>query len=150
VEFPKSIKAIDSEAFSGCGNLYIEKFPQSISLIGADAFAGCNSLYDIDLSGCSFNGNKFNFDIFKDCNLHMIRLPYGTETVTGDIENCTVFFPNTVKVINGSLDRCKLHFTSKNPPTLKRSGYENTIYVPKNCTTAYYGTWGNLNNYVEE
>ena len=85
----------------------------------------------------------------------MLKLPYGIETIIGDLKGCIVFIPNNVKQMQTTFESCELHFASKNPPQIRffdtvYIGYKNTIYVPKNCTTAYYNTFGDGNSYIEK
>lgn len=154
VDIPKSTKIIGMETFSGCENLKIEKFPQNISTLKTGAFRNCTSLNEIDLSRTNLKG-RFDLSIFYGCNLHMLKLPYGIETIIGDLKGCIVFIPNNVKQMQTTFENCELHFASKNPPQIRffdtvYIGYKNTIYVPKNCTTAYYNTFGDGNSYIEK
>lgn len=95
VDIPESTKIIGRETFSGCENLRIGKFPQNISTLKTGAFRNCTSLNEIDLSRTNLKG-KFDLSIFYGCNLHMLKLPYGIETIIGDIKGCIVFIPNNV------------------------------------------------------
>ncbi len=67
VRFPKSLRRIESRAFSGCLGLENISFPEGLTYIGPHAFTNCENLQEI-----SFCGNLAHVD---DCAfLHCVGL----------------------------------------------------------------------------
>lgn len=165
VEFPPYVKTIGSEAFCDCEKLTISSLPKTITEIGDGAFKNCLSIRVIDLSACTF-GKEFRLSAFNGAGLQTLKLPQGIETVMDFVGNgysansqidngLTIYFPTTIKRIRTTFWKCNLHFPSETPPSTMASytsyrGSNNTIYVPKNCTTAYYNAFGDENRYIEE
>lgn len=156
IDLPPYLKEIGEEAFYGCENLEIERIPQSVSYIGDKAFGNCSSIKSIDLKSCTMEG-VFDMSIFINANnLRILMLPFGITSIDGPVmKNCTVYFPSTIERFETSFVNSKLHFSSKTPPLTTVSNYtykgsNNTIYIPKNCTTAYFSAFGDKNSYVEE
>ena len=166
VELPPYMKVFEREAFADCGKLRIDKFPSSITGFYDRVFTRCTSLKKVDLSHCAMKGT-FHFNAFEKCHLDELRLPEGIETVEGGVINGylkydnsnvinTVYFPATLKNMKTTFYfDCNLHFKSTTPPATIFSntsyrGEGNTIYVPKDCTTAYYSAFGDSHSYKEE
>lgn len=111
-------------------------------------------------------GKEFRLSAFNGAGLQTLKLPQGIETVMDFVGNgysanskidngLTIYFPTTIKRIRTTFRNCELHFPSETPPSTMAShtsyrGSNNTIYVPKNYTTAYYNAFGDENRYIEE
>ena len=157
VELPPYMRVFGKEAFADCRKLKISKFPSSLTGFYSRTFARCTSLKKVDLSNCTIKGT-FYLNIFEDCQLEELRLPNGIETVEGSVNNgyMTIYFPATLKNMKATFNfDCNLHFKSTTPPAtvfgnFSYRGAGNNIYVPKNCTTAYYSAFGDSHSYKEE
>lgn len=154
IELPSFVEEIGQDAFRHCKSLKSIRFPRSISKIGEYAFLGC-SLSVVDLSACTFKKGTFYTNIFDDNNLQILKLPYGIRVIDGLLRDCTVYFPNTIEENICNFINCNLHFSSEVPPSTVHSDFSyrgsgNKIFVPKNCTTAYYRAFGNANSYEEK
>ncbi len=166
VELPPYMKVFGREAFADCTRLRIDKFPNSITGFYDHVFARCTSLKKVDLSNCTIKGT-FYLNIFEKCQLEELRLPNGIETVESGVINGylkynnsnvikNIYFPATLKNMKATFYfNCNLHFKSPTPPitifgNTSYKGEGNTIYVPKNCTTAYYSAFGDSHSYKEE
>lgn len=88
LEFPSSIKKIDSCAFQGCTALEKIQIPGNISEIGDSAFSGCTSLTEVIVDDGLQTIGRYSF---SDCtSLDNIRLPNSLDVI-GDYAfiNCT-------------------------------------------------------------
>lgn len=163
VVLPPFVQTIGYEAFKDCEKLKIYEFPSSINDIHEGAFENCKSLNIIDLSSCSFKG-EFDISIFNGVPLKEIRLPDGIESINGSIYfrefsynniHMIVYFPKSLKKLRTNFWKCELHFATEESPSTRSGSYlyngnNNTIYVPKGCTTSYYSAFGDENSYKEE
>lgn len=156
VELPPYLISIFDKAFLGCSRLKNLDFPSTLSSLGEGVFKQCKALKRIDLSKSTFKGKfgKGTYDpLLRECdNLKELRLPNGITALNypHEFKNCIIYFPITLSEMNGRFNNCELHFSSPNPPRKEYSISGNVIYIPKNCTTAYYTRLGEENTYIEE
>lgn len=156
VELPLYLTDINSAAFNGCSSLKNVTFPSTLTYIGDGAFSGCNSLEVVDLGKCHFK-KKNDFSLCGDCkSIKKVIYPEGLFRIyilagcTNNYNRKEYYFPSSLEEL-GEIDvsGCTLHFKNPNPP-IKRNIENNTIYVPKGSSTAYFGAFGSQNKYIEE
>lgn len=155
VELPLYITAINHDAFNGCSSLKKISFPATLSYIGKGAFAGCNSLEIIDLGKCHFKKENDFSICYSGQRIQKVVYPEGVTRINGLAGECNhnrkeYYFPSSLEELGETnVTGCTLHFKNPNPPC-KRNIKNNTIYVPKGSSTAYFTAFGSQNKYIEE
>lgn len=132
---PKSVKTINSSAFSNCQNLVSVSLPAGLQYIGENAFGDCKSLNMIDLPE---NLVALKYEAFKNCaSLASIILPEKLDTIgynvfTGCVSLSDVTFKDNAKDLNVEFDK-----TNTNTSLFKDCNLIS-VYLGRNFSYSVY------------
>lgn len=152
LDFPDSLKKIESNSFFDCQHLMELSIPDSVTIIGESAFSGCISLTTLKLPSrlenlsnflCMGNSRLSRIDIpdsvlsigdrsFAECEqLKSVHLPDGLQSI-GDsaFMNCqqlmSVSIPSGIKqVMPGTFSGCKALTSIDLPSGIRRIGAQS-------------------------
>lgn len=145
-DIPKSVKSIESWAFSDCSSLTSIIIPDSVTSIGSSAFSGCSSLTDIDIPS---SVTSIGSSAFSNCDaLKVVLLQPDCITFDRDVFSST----NIYAVSDNNLD---IHLNNYDPNQYVNNFIGGTwytygtpnIYASDGSTISSYEWSGNILGY---